>query len=155
MKKKGLAEIPQETKASSTVEKAESNKGYSEKELLEFREIILKKLAKAEKDLKEMDKSLTSTNENIAQGEVKGLDDSLVVEEQENINFLIIRQKKFIQHLEKALLRIKTKTYGICIKTGQLIPKARLLLVPHTQHSVEAKQNRNLEEEEAMLLDIY
>ncbi|MEM9569439.1 MAG: TraR/DksA C4-type zinc finger protein [Bacteroidota bacterium] len=152
MKKKELKNNLQKTKAPSS---AESHKGYSDKELAEFREIILKKLAKAEKDLKEMDKSLTSTNENIAQGEVKGLDDSLVVEEQENINFLIIRQKKFIQHLKKALLRIKTKTYGICIKTGQLIPKARLFLVPHTQHSVEAKQNRRLEEEEAMLLDIY
>ena len=152
MKKKELQDNLQKTKAPTS---AEGNKGYSDKELTEFREIILKKLAKAEKDLKEMDKSLTSTNENIAQGEVKGLDDSLVVEEQENINFLIIRQKKFIQDLEQALLRIKTKTYGICIKTGQLIPKARLLLVPHTQHSVEAKQNRNLEEEEAMLLDVY
>ena len=151
MKKKELKDNLQNTKASSV----EAKKGYSEKELGEFREIILQKLAKAQKDLKEMDKSLTSTNENIAQGEVKGLDDSLVVEEQENINFLIIRQKKFIQHLEQALLRIKSKTYGICIKTGQLIPKQRLMLVPHTQHSVQAKQNRNLEEEEAMLLDVY
>lgn len=152
MKKKELENNLQKTKAPSS---AENHKGYSDNELTEFREIILKKLYKAEKDLKEMDKSLTSTNENIAQGEVKGLDDSLVVEEQENINFLIIRQKKFVQHLEQALLRIKTKTYGVCIKTGQLIPKERLLLVPHTQHSVEAKQNRNLEEEEAMLLDVY
>lgn len=152
MKKKELEDNLQKTKAPAS---AEGNKGYNDNELAEFREIILKKLAKAEKDLKEMSKSLNSTNENIAQGEVKGLDDSLVVEEQENINFLIIRQKKFIQHLAQALLRIKTKTYGICIKTGELIPKARLLLVPHTQHSVEAKQNRNLEEEEAMLLDVY
>ena len=151
MKKKGLKDNLQNTKASSV----DVKRGYGDKELGEFREIILEKLSKAQKDLKEMDKSFTSTNENIAQGEVKGLDDSLVVEEQENINFLIIRQKKFVQHLEQALLRIKSKTYGVCIKTGQLIPKQRLMLVPHTQHSVQAKQNRNLEEEEAMLLDVY
>ena len=47
---------------------------------------------------------------------------------------------KFIQHLQAALVRIENKTYGICRQTGKLIPKERLLAVPHATLSVEAKE---------------
>ena len=52
------------------------------------------------------------------------------------------RQHKFITNLEKALIRIKNGTYGICIDTGKLISKERLKVVPHTMHSIEAKLKR-------------
>ena len=39
-----------------------------------------------------------------------------------------------------ALVRIENKTYGICRVTGKLIPKGRLLAVPHTTISVEGKE---------------
>ena len=51
------------------------------------------------------------------------------------------RQMKFIQHLQAALVRIENKTYGICRETGKLIPKERLMAVPHATLSVEAKNN--------------
>lgn len=38
---------------------------------------------------------------------------------------------KFIRNLEMALVRIENKTYGICKTTGKLIPKERLMKVPH------------------------
>ena len=50
------------------------------------------------------------------------------------------RQMKFIQQLQAALVRIENKTYGICVDTGKLIPKERLRAVPHTTHSIEAKE---------------
>lgn len=53
------------------------------------------------------------------------------------------RQQKFIQHLEAALIRIENKTYGICRETGKIIPKERLMAVPHATLSVEAKNSRS------------
>ena len=51
--------------------------------------------------------------------------------------------EKFITNLEHALVRINNKTYGICRKTGKLISKARLKLVPHATLSIEAKKAEN------------
>ena len=52
------------------------------------------------------------------------------------------RQRKFIGHLQAALVRIENKTYGICRATGKLIPKERLRAVPHATLSVDQKENR-------------
>ena len=51
------------------------------------------------------------------------------------------RLKKFIDALVAALGRIENGTYGICTKTGELIPKGRLMAVPHATMSVAAKLN--------------
>ena len=59
--------------------------------------------------------------------------------EKEQINQLAARQKKFIDNLEAALVRIENKTYGICRETGKLIQKERLRAVPHATLSMEAK----------------
>jgi RNA polymerase-binding transcription factor DksA len=52
---------------------------------------------------------------------------------------LAARSEKFIKNLENALIRINNKTYGVCRKTGKLISKERLKLVPHATLSIEAK----------------
>ena len=115
---------------------------YNDEDLEEFRLLIEQKLQKTKKELRETLDSLATTNSTIAQDKVKSLEDSSVVEEQENLNFLVIRNKKFIQHLEAALVRIKNKAYGICRKTGKLISKERLLRVPHATLSIDAKNSR-------------
>ena len=53
---------------------------------------------------------------------------------------LAMRQEKFIQSLNNALIRIENTTYGICRVTGNLISKERLKLVPHATLSIEAKR---------------
>ncbi|OFX73901.1 MAG: molecular chaperone DnaK [Bacteroidetes bacterium GWE2_29_8] len=68
-------------------------------------------------------------------------DGSEVMSKEENAK-LATRQKKFIESLELALLRIENKTYGICRETGKLIPKQRLMSVPHATLSIEAKQGQ-------------
>ena len=55
---------------------------------------------------------------------------------------LASRQEKFIISLQNALIRIKNKTYGVCRKTGKLISKKRLILVPHATLSIEAKEKQ-------------
>lgn len=60
--------------------------------------------------------------------------------ERENMNQIVVRMQKLISHLESALVRIENKSYGICRETGKLIPKERLMVVPHATLSVEGKK---------------
>tara|TARA_B100000941_G_scaffold129880_1_gene91744 strand:+ start:134 stop:511 length:378 start_codon:yes stop_codon:yes gene_type:complete len=115
---------------------------YSQEELKEFEELILQKLKLAEEELKTLMGSINhSTDETIdgSYGGVKTLEDGAETMEREKMNQLAARQQKFINNLENALIRIKNGTYGICIDTGKLIQKERLMSVPHTMHSIDAK----------------
>lgn len=117
---------------------------YSDEELMEFKELILEKLARARKDLELL-------NENVSGGD-NNADDTAptfkVLEEGSNVlskeenSQLAARQYKYIQNLENALIRIENKTYGVCRVTGKLIPKERLRAVPHATLSVEAKMGQ-------------
>ncbi len=115
---------------------------YSESDLQEFKAIILDKLRMAKEELNSLATSLSSPNANGTDdtaGTYKTLEDGSATLEKEQINQLAARQKKFIEQLEAALVRIENKTYGICRETGRLIPKERLRAVPHTTLSMEAK----------------
>ena len=67
------------------------------------------------------------------------MEDGSDVLSKEEVAHLAARQKKYIQHLENALIRIKNKTYGVCRVTGKLIKPERLRIVPHATLSIEAK----------------
>ncbi|UKJ07348.1 TraR/DksA family transcriptional regulator [Solitalea lacus] len=115
---------------------------YSDSELQEFKDLILDKLNKAKAELHILATSLSNPNENGTDdtaGTFKALEDGSATLEKEHVNQLAARQKKFIENLEAALVRIENKTYGICRETGKLIPKERLRAVPHTTLSMEAK----------------
>jgi len=115
---------------------------YSETDLQEFKGIILEKLRIAKEELNSLATSLSSPNANGTDdtaGTYKTLEDGSATLEKEQINQLAARQKKFIEQLDAALVRIENKTYGICRETGKLIQKERLRAVPHTTLSMEAK----------------
>ena len=118
---------------------------YSREELIEFEDLITEKLNNAKKEVAFIKETLSSRNDsgtdNTASSS-KLLEDGADTAEKESLNQLASRQLKFIQQLENALIRIKNGTYGVCIGTGKLIPKERLRAVPHTQHSIEAKNQR-------------
>ena len=115
---------------------------YSDKELAEFKELILKKLDEARKDY-ELLKATISHKDDHGTDDTsptfKLLEDGSDVLSKEESNALAVRQQKFIQSLENALIRIQNKTYGICRVTGKLIGKDRLRVVPHATLSIEAK----------------
>ncbi len=118
---------------------------YSDKELEEFREIINKKIAGAKKELNNLTQQITNANDHGTDdtaGSFKMLEDGSESLAKEEAGQLATRQKKFIEQLENALVRIENKTYGICQVTGKLIPKERLRAVPHTTKSIEAKLNQ-------------
>ena len=115
---------------------------YSESDLQEFKALILDKLRSAKEELNALATSLSSPNANGTDdtaGTYKTLEDGSATLEKEQINQLAARQKKFIDQLEAALVRIENKTYGICRETGKLIPKELLRAVPHTTITMEAK----------------
>jgi len=119
------------------------NKKYSDKDLAEFKELILNKIEHAEEDLALINSAFKNDSNN-------GTDDtsptfkafeegSETMSKEANVQ-LAIRQEKFIRDLKNALLRIENKTYGVCRVTGKLIMKERLKLVPHATLSIEAKR---------------
>ena len=122
-------------------QKAEKT-GYSDQELTEFRSIIEKKLERAQEQLQFYMDQLSELADN-PDAKVKGLDDGIGTVESERLTNMAGRQRKHIQHLENALIRIQNKAYGVCRVTGKLISKERLKAVPHATLSIEAKENRS------------
>ncbi len=123
----------------------ENKEKYSDAELKEFKELILKKIETAQEDLELIQSAYKNDSNN-------GTDDtsptfkafeegSETMSKESNVK-LAIRQEKFIRDLQNALLRIENKTYGICRVTGKLIQKERLKLVPHATLSIDAKNQQ-------------
>lgn len=118
---------------------------YSDSELKEFKDLILEKLRVAKQELGSLTQSLSNPNMNGTDdtaGTYKTLEDGSATLEKEQTNQLAARQKKFIESLESAIVRIENKTYGICRETGKLIQKERLRAVPHATLSMEAKMKQ-------------
>lgn len=123
------------------MEKTEKTR-YSDAELQEFKELIQGKLKSSREEFLSLTSSLSNPNSHGTEdtsGAYKTLEDGSATLEKEQINQLAARQKKFIDNLEAALVRIENKTYGICRETGKLIQKERLRAVPHATLSMEAK----------------
>ncbi len=117
---------------------------YSDAELVEFRELIQKKLDTAKKELAYLQGLITRKDEgDMEDGRYMTMEDGSMSMEREQLSQMASRQIQFIDHLEKAIMRIENKTYGICRVTGKLIDKARLRAVPHATLSIEAKQMMN------------
>ena len=114
---------------------------YSDDELIEFKNIIEKKLSRAQRELSFYKEQLSQMADN-ADAKVRGLDDGTGTVINDNIGTLAARQQKYVQHLENALIRIENKVYGVCRESGKLISKDRLKAVPHTTLSMEAKTTR-------------
>jgi DnaK suppressor protein len=115
---------------------------YSDADLAEFKEIILKKIEKAQADL-DLIKSAYLNDMNNGTDDTsptfKAFEEGSESMSKEANSQLAIRQEKFIRDLKNALFRVENKTYGVCKVTGKLIAKERLRIVPHATMSIEAK----------------
>ena len=118
---------------------------YSDTELNEFRELIQRKLEAAKKELTYLQGLITRKDDmggDEGDNRYMTMEDGSLSMEREQLSQMASRQITFIDHLEKALMRIENKTYGICRVTGKLIDKARLRAVPHATLSIEAKMGK-------------
>lgn len=131
----------------SVLDKTERDPGaptqrYSDPELQEFKELIQRKLEAAKKELSYLHGLITRKDEmggDEGDNRYMTMEDGSLSMEREQLSQMASRQITFIDHLEKAIMRIENKTYGICRVTGKLIDKARLRAVPHATLSIEAK----------------
>jgi RNA polymerase-binding transcription factor DksA len=115
---------------------------YSDEELNEFRELIMSRLEVGRKELVYMQGQMLGKDGTGAEDNADrrlSIEDGSGAMDREQLSLLASRQLVFINNLEKALIRIMNKTYGICRETGKLIEKARLRAVPHATLSMEAK----------------
>ena len=116
---------------------------YTNRELKEFKNLILEKIERAEEDLSLLKSAYANDADNGTEDTsptFKAFEEgSTTLSKEENMK-LAMRQEKFINNLKNALIRIENKSYGICRVTGKLISKERLKLVPHATLSIEAKK---------------
>ncbi len=120
----------------------EDRQRYNDADLQEFREIIQGKIDKAERDLMLIRESFINDQNNGTDDTsptFKAFEEGAETLSKEQNSILAGRQEKFVRDLKNALIRIENKTYGVCRVTGKLIPKERLLAVPHATLSIEAK----------------
>jgi len=119
---------------------------YGEEDLKEFKEIIQKKITRAQEDLDILNSAYKNDSTNGTDDTsptFKAFEEGAATMAKEANVQLAIRQEKFIRDLKNALLRIENKTYGVCRVSGKLIQKERLKLVPHATLSIEAKKQQS------------
>ena len=124
---------------------AEESLRYGDADLAEFKKIILKKLEQAKADYELLRSNITHSGDNDTQDTsptFKVLEEGAATLSKEETGRLAAHQMKFIRNLEMALVRVENKSYGICKTTGKLIPKERLMRVPHATECIEAKERR-------------
>ncbi len=132
-------------------------KGYGQKDLEHFREIILAKRDEIIEQLQNLKEQMLdpTTGEYINENSPYSLhmaEQGTDAMEREKTFLYAQRENKFLGYLEDALKRIDAGTYGICIEcidepqhlceTCPLIPKARLEAVPHSQLCLPIKQRQ-------------
>lgn len=132
-------------------------KGYSKRDLENFKQIILEKRDEIIEQLQNLKEQMLdpTTGEYINENSPYSLhmaEQGTDAMEREKTFLYAQRENKFLGYLEDALKRIESGTYGICIEcidepqhlceTCPLIPKERLEAVPHSQHCLPIKQRQ-------------
>lgn len=118
-------------------------KRYSDEDLEFFKQLILTKLAKAKQTFRIYTNQLKNTDGQAVITNTSDPEDGQINEATENASLMASRQEKFIKNLENALVRIENKTYGIDRLTGELIPRERLIAVPHATLTVDSKISKS------------
>lgn len=118
------------------------NTAFSDEDFEYFRKLILDRRQEAVEDIDRMRSQLEDAREQAENDTAYSFhmaDAGTDAMEREKLYLMIARQQKYVGYLDRALERIKNRTYGICKVTGKPISKERLEAVPHTEISIEAK----------------
>lgn len=112
---------------------------FSKNQLKEFEDLLLSKKEAAENQIKDITEQLNVMSNNGAD-EASIDDSSSQIQQKEYLHNLKFRQQKHLRDIENALIRINNRTYGVCVITGKMIDRKRLLAVPTTTKSIEGKK---------------
>jgi len=102
-----------------------SSERYSDEELEIFKSLIFKKMEEENKNISCFVETLESCKAELPEC-FNPVDRSSLFTNIDFLNTQIERSKKLISNLEIALVRVENKTFGICQKTGRLIPRERM-----------------------------
>jgi DnaK suppressor protein len=115
---------------------------YSDEDLEYFRQLIIERRKAAIEDIERMRSQLEDAREQAENDTAYSFhmaDAGTDAMEREKLYLMMARQQKYVGYLDRALERIKNKTYGVCKVTGKAISRQRLEAVPHTEISIDAK----------------
>ncbi len=132
----------QSTDAETAEVNDERRTPFSDEELEYFKELLLSRRSDAVDDVESLRAQLKDSRDQAEDNTAYSFhmaDAGTDAMEREKVYLMIARQQKYIGYLDRALERIKNKTYGVCRVTGKAISKERLEAVPHTEISIEAK----------------
>ncbi len=119
-----------------------SKNTWSKKELEWFKKEINTKRLNLSEDLRELkakaDEMLKISSSNALYSSHMA-DASSDHVEMEKAYYMIAREKKYLQYLDKAIKMINDGTFGICISCKSKIQKERLEEVPHTRKCFDCK----------------
>ncbi len=156
VKVKKISKSRKHVEVISPTKKVKKIKGYSKKELDEFKKIIFDKRNEIIEQLQNLKDQMMdpTTGQYVNESSPYSLhmaEQGTDAMEREKLYLWAQRENKFLGYLDDALQRIDNGTYGICIEcidepqnlcpTCPLVPKDRLAAVPHTQHCLQIKQN--------------
>ena len=122
-----------------------SKKNWTDKEIKHFKEVIRKKRNDL---LEEINESKEKADEILKSSTANSLYSSHMADassdhvDLEKAYYMISRNKIFLGYLDKALIMIKDKSFGICQSCDKLIHTDRLEEVPHTTQCFDCKSNR-------------
>ncbi len=154
-KKKSNAKSLEHVEVISPSKKVKKIQGYSKKDLEEFKKVIFDKRNEIIEQLQILKDQMMdpTTGQYVNENSPYSLhmaEQGTDAMEREKLYLWAQRENKFLGYLDDALQRIDNGTYGICIEcidepqhlcaTCPLIPKERLMAVPHTQHCLQVKQ---------------
>ena len=117
-------------------------KKWSEKELAEFKTLIMEKRKVVADDLvvaKEKADEVLNNNSVNAIYSSHIADAGSDQQEMEKNYYMMDRENTFLQYLDRALDMLDAGTFGICNSCGKLINKERLMEVPHTSSCFDCK----------------
>ena len=120
----------------------EKKKAWSEKEIDEFKSLIIKKrdiLLEEIKLAKEKADEVIQNNSTNAIYSSHMADASSDQQEMEKNYYMMNRDSNYLQYLDRALSMIEMGTFGICTSCNELIDKERLEEVPHTSSCFDCK----------------
>jgi RNA polymerase-binding transcription factor DksA len=116
-----------------------SKNRYTPEECAEFRGLIMTKIQGEYESMCILKESLSRPADGGAASYGNAFDEGTASAEREQLTELLAKKQMHLTALNAALVRTHNGTYGICVVTGNLIPKERLLVVLHAAKCVEAK----------------
>ena len=109
---------------------------FTTKELNEFKSLLLEKKAQILKEIQGKESELTAENDEV--GDLADMASGLI--ERELNMSLSEADRGRLDEIDSALTRIKNKTYGICVDSGEVINKVRLKAVPEASRTIAAQE---------------